>query len=392
MSDTSASLIGSGVSQQLQQSGQVSAPVNSPSEHSAEGGFSTVFQDVIDEGADVQATNVTASPVQNASLPIMPLQPLLVNGVTALDTQTTTGDVMDPMAMFLPAEMAEGNTLPPDMSNLAWSGFAAYADGNGAAAQAFAGNGDRLVQTPTVLENNLSSSVQRSQQQLSDYLSLQPSTVALNNQPVAAAQAGDFMEQLANLGKDRNLTDISALQSSPQTATNTFASQLTATPLSELGLHANGMRSGEAIQVAPQHPNWGQELGDRMQWMLGKQMQSAEIRLNPPELGSLEIHIQLKGDQATVSFSSPHGAVRDAIDAAIPRLREMLAEGGLNLADAHVSSQSHGQQHGQQAGNSSDSGNAGNAGNAGDDALQTELAVATPSLALSGLSLLDVYA
>lgn len=390
MSDTSASLIGSGVSQQLQQSGQASAQQNSQSEGGAEGGFSAVFQDVIDDGADVQATNVTASTAQNATLPVMPLQPLIVNGVTALDTQTTTGEFMDPMAMFLPAEMAEGNTLPPDMSNLAWSGFVAYGDGNGAAAQAFAGNGDRLVQTPTVLDNSLSGSVQRSQQQLSDYLSLQPSTVALNNQPVAAAQAGDFMEQLANLGKDRNLTDISTSQPLPQTATNTFASQLVATPLNELGLQASGMRTGEAIQVAPQHPNWGQELGDRMQWMLGKQMQSAEIRLNPPELGSLEIRIQVKGDQATVSFSSPHGVVRDAIDAALPRLREMLAESGLNLADAHVSSQSHGQQQGQHAGQSTGSG--GQVGELADDEIHAGLSPVDQTKIGTSLSLVDVYA
>jgi flagellar hook-length control protein FliK len=147
-------------------------------------------------------------------------------------------------------------------------------------------------------------------------------------------------------------------------------------------------RSAEGMQLTPQHPNWGQELGDRVQWMIGKQMQSAEIRLNPPELGALEVKIRVQGDQATVSFTSPHGVVRDAIDAAMPRLRDMLAESGINLADVHVSSQSHGQQqqHSAQSQGSSRTG-------LNDDNLQpSEVSLTTKLPLTAGQGMLDVYA
>ena len=84
-------------------------------------------------------------------------------------------------------------------------------------------------------------------------------------------------------------------------------------------------------------PDWGEALGERVLWMSGRGTHQALLRLNPPHLGVLEVRVQVADGQATVSFHAQHPDVRDAIQAAIPRLREMMAEAGLQLADAHVS-------------------------------------------------------
>jgi flagellar hook-length control protein FliK len=72
-------------------------------------------------------------------------------------------------------------------------------------------------------------------------------------------------------------------------------------------------------------------------WMVDRQHQVAELRLNPPELGRLDVRISMSGSEASVQFSAHSGAVREAVEQALPRLREMLEQNGLSLAHADVS-------------------------------------------------------
>ncbi len=87
-------------------------------------------------------------------------------------------------------------------------------------------------------------------------------------------------------------------------------------------------------------PDWSDDFGERVVWMTGKGIQSAELQLNPQHLGPVEVRINLSQDQASVQFVAHHAAVRDAIEAAIPKLREMLGAQQLNLADVSVAQQS----------------------------------------------------
>jgi flagellar hook-length control protein FliK len=83
-------------------------------------------------------------------------------------------------------------------------------------------------------------------------------------------------------------------------------------------------------------PNWNTELGQKIVWMVGDKQQVAELRLNPPELGPLDIKLTIDGQQTTAVFTSPHSAVRDAVESALPRLREVLADSGITLGNASV--------------------------------------------------------
>jgi flagellar hook-length control protein FliK len=74
--------------------------------------------------------------------------------------------------------------------------------------------------------------------------------------------------------------------------------------------------------------------------MTGLKLSSARIELDPPELGAMTVKVSVSGDQASVSFASPHAIVRDALEQTFPRLQEMLGQQGLQLADAQVSDQS----------------------------------------------------
>lgn len=85
---------------------------------------------------------------------------------------------------------------------------------------------------------------------------------------------------------------------------------------------------------------WGDEFSQKITWLASsKQDQSAELHLNPPQLGPLDVVIKVSGDQATAFFTSPHTAVREAVEQALPRLRDMLSDNGITLGNATVSDQ-----------------------------------------------------
>lgn len=82
---------------------------------------------------------------------------------------------------------------------------------------------------------------------------------------------------------------------------------------------------------------WAQGLGERLLMMADRGLQSATLRLQPEHLGPMEIRISVQDDgSAQVLFSAHHGQTRDALEGAIPRLRELFAEQGLSLTQANV--------------------------------------------------------
>lgn len=100
----------------------------------------------------------------------------------------------------------------------------------------------------------------------------------------------------------------------------------------------------QPVQVTINAPvtqdKWGDEFSQKITWLASSNKdQTAELHLNPPQLGPLDVVIKVSGDQATALFTSPHAAVRDAIEQAMPKLREMMADNGIMLGNATVSDQ-----------------------------------------------------
>lgn len=84
---------------------------------------------------------------------------------------------------------------------------------------------------------------------------------------------------------------------------------------------------------------WNGAFADRVTWIAQARQPSAELTLNPPQLGPVEVRVSVSADQqATLSFHSPHAAVREAIQGSLPRLQEAFAASGLQLGDVFVGS------------------------------------------------------
>ncbi|EON6313160.1 TPA: flagellar hook-length control protein FliK [Vibrio cholerae] len=86
------------------------------------------------------------------------------------------------------------------------------------------------------------------------------------------------------------------------------------------------------------------QLAERVQMMMSKNLKNIDIRLDPPELGRMHIRMNMQGDGATVHFTVANQHAREALEQAMPRLREMLAQQGVQLGDTSVQQQSAGQQ------------------------------------------------
>lgn len=86
-------------------------------------------------------------------------------------------------------------------------------------------------------------------------------------------------------------------------------------------------------------PVWSHDFGNRVIWMTKNDQQVAQININPPQLGPVQVSISLNVDQASTVFASPHAEVRQAIQDSLPQLREMFSAAGINLGQANVGTQ-----------------------------------------------------
>ena len=107
--------------------------------------------------------------------------------------------------------------------------------------------------------------------------------------------------------------------------------------------------SSLAINTPVHDRNWATDMSQKVVWLANADKQSAQLTLNPPEMGPIEISLDVDKGTASVSFTSANAEVRDALETALPRLREMFASAGIELGQTNVGAQSFSQ---QQAGNS----------------------------------------
>jgi flagellar hook-length control protein FliK len=155
-------------------------------------------------------------------------------------------------------------------------------------------------------------------------------------------------------------------------------------------LDVNSAAATATVAVPVGNSGWSDAVVDKVMWFSANQINSAEIKLNPPDLGPLHVRISTQQDQTSVVFSSPHAAVRDALDQALPRLRDMFGGQGLQLSDASVGGQAQRQQ--QQQGDNNPSAQSRNAGWFGGEEGGEPVAVSRVVAPRISSSAVDAYA
>ena len=141
-------------------------------------------------------------------------------------------------------------------------------------------------------------------------------------------------------------SDTAVLPNATGLAATSTATPAVATPLvdtsqaGETGFKLNNGLSSYTVQTPVGSTNWAAEVGNRVQLLAKGDIGTAELQLNPESLGRLEVKITTEDDKTTVSFFSSSANARDALESAMPKLRDLLASQGLELSHSDVSERS----------------------------------------------------
>ena len=162
----------------------------------------------------------------------------------------------------------------------------------------------------------------------------------------ADSESGEAGERAFGALLDEGLKDTKSASS--DTRVDDFANRLASLTQAATAKTANAVPANASPLHQPLPMNqgaWAEGLVNRVMYLSSQNLKSADIQLEPAELGRLDIRVNVATDQSTqITFISGHAGVRDALDSQVHRLRELFAQQGLAQPDVNVADQSRGQQ------------------------------------------------
>lgn len=274
----------------------------------------------------------------------LPIAGSVVTTALELDTGESSGKEEDsesavpgdPLALL--AALAQ---VPVEQRNEATLGVAPTANGSSlatetslpAAATSSLGNtalADRLAQKTEMIATSSEATAQ---------------TPAPANEPAAKFAVSSIISSSKDFAAVSESVEIPSA-----TATEAQPAAIAANPAA---MHADRDTSATlAVPTPLRDRDWNNDFAQKVVWIATSHKQAAELTLNPPDMGSIEISLQLDKDKstATATFVSTNAEVRETIETALPRLREMLAGVGIELGQTNVSAESFRQASGNENG------------------------------------------
>ncbi|WP_221067929.1 flagellar hook-length control protein FliK [Vibrio alfacsensis] len=274
-----------------------------------------------------------------------PLSAQELDIIEGLKTGTMLADIP-------PQEFAQFVALPNDVKS-------AMAEHQAARMTASTSTATQQMQNVTLQGNAQANSTQNGVTSNTDKAAM-PESLTAGNQNAAAINS---MSQLASTPEqNKAVMGASLAASALKSAANQqdknesqhgLAGQIQAA-VGQQGVAAQQQARVDAAQQAQLPLQLTKELAndqvaEKVQMMMSKNLKNLDIRLDPPELGRMQIRMTMNNDIANVHFTVANSQARDLIEQTLPRLREMLAQQGMQLADSSVQQQSSGQQQRQYA-------------------------------------------
>jgi flagellar hook-length control protein FliK len=247
-----------------------------------------------------------------------------------------------------------------------------------------AGNGENAQRerSPATDDRSIANRVQAGDRGLPDLAAERLPTIVTAD----ASEAASFAAALQSLPGDEQQT----LKHDHPTTSDTPAAPAApvpgATPDARADTTHRASSVSTSVSVPVQDSRWSQAFSERVVWVAGQHVQAAEIHVEPPQLGPIEIRVSITNDQANLLFTAPHAVARDAIQMSLPRLQEMLFDSGLSLGNVSVGAHTPGNQQGPYRDRAD-----GPAGEAGIAAIDTS-SKPTVSPLTRGLGIVDLFA
>ncbi|RLT89687.1 MULTISPECIES: flagellar hook-length control protein FliK [unclassified Ketobacter] len=144
------------------------------------------------------------------------------------------------------------------------------------------------------------------------------------------------LDKAAGVGKDTSQPVPKAVEQADGTKATPFQRSL-----EQVGRSSATMAKPFAtpIHTPMQSREWGNEVGQRLMMMVSSKLNSAQIQLTPRDMGPIDVKVSVQQDQANVVFTSHAAPTRDALEQALPRLRELMEQNGVALGDVDVRDQ-----------------------------------------------------
>ncbi|KKL36732.1 flagellar hook-length control protein [Burkholderia contaminans FFH2055] len=166
---------------------------------------------------------------------------------------------------------------------------------------------------------------------------------ALATQQAPAQATAQALQANANAQSGEQHALAAASGAADPAASATLAAGATAAAAAQANLQlspaAGAIAAANAHVLAPHvsTPDWTDALSQKVVFLSNAHQQSAELTLNPADLGPLQVVLRVADNNAHALFVSQHPQVREAVEAALPKLREAMEAGGLGLGSATVS-------------------------------------------------------
>ena len=88
--------------------------------------------------------------------------------------------------------------------------------------------------------------------------------------------------------------------------------------------------------IAIYRKDFANAVKDKVMVMINQKIQQVEIQLDPPEMGNIHVKVNLQNEQAAVQFVVQNQQAKDALEQNMNKLREMLAQSGVDVGDANI--------------------------------------------------------
>jgi flagellar hook-length control protein FliK len=239
-------------------------------------------------------------------------------GATTLGTE-------DPFAAVLARELALGSFLPQRISR---------EDRGADSAEPQASDPWSRVESAVPDEGNIVAAP------LHWTIPLEP--ISSNGRPISAPETAVEPPEVSARARDEQQSSARGSlggppgESSPQAVSARDAPMAPSTPPSP---GAEPRIVSLPVTASVSSPRFNEEFSRQVVWIATHELQQAELRLDPPELGPVRVVIHLRESEASAAFSALYPQTREAIEAALPRLKDMLAEAGIALGGATVSAE-----------------------------------------------------
>ena len=90
------------------------------------------------------------------------------------------------------------------------------------------------------------------------------------------------------------------------------------------------------IKTPVNQPGFAKELGQTVQWAIGKNMSTVDIRVNPESFGPMNMRLVQKGQQVQLVIRTQDEASANLLTQSLSNLKEVLAQNGLQLNQVQI--------------------------------------------------------